>query len=85
MSRSFVQKSDSERLAVIESMVTALVKRLLGNGQPGEIEQLATRIDGHGKRLSSLENWRGWVIGLVVGAAVASGFGLSRLLETIAR
>jgi hypothetical protein len=45
-----VKRSIEERLAVIEEVVLRLEERLLGNGQPGELEILKTRV-------SRLEAW----------------------------
>ena len=43
-------KSIQERLAVIEEIVIRLEERLFGNGQPGELERLQTRV-------RRLESW----------------------------
>jgi len=61
-----MQKTDSERLAVIEETVVDMKKRLFGNGQPGELSSVKSR-------LSKLENWRWWVMGIAVGCGVVVG------------
>jgi hypothetical protein len=48
--RSIPEKSDRERLAAIEAIVSRMEQRLLGNGQPGEIDQLKHRV-------TRLESW----------------------------
>ena len=59
--------TDSERLAVIESTVGRIEKRLFGtDGDRGEIGHLDYRI-------TKLENWRWWVVGIAVGLGVAVG------------
>lgn len=53
------------RLATIESIVSRLEYRILGNGQPGELEKLDSRIG----RLEEVEDkGRGafWVIGVLL-------------------
>jgi hypothetical protein len=48
--RSTPEKSDRERLAAIEAIVLRMEQRLLGNGQPGEIDKLKHRV-------TRLESW----------------------------
>ena len=67
-------RTDSERLAAIETSLNNIEKRLFGNGQPGELEQLHERINAHGKRVSSLENWRWWLTGVAVGVGTLLGY-----------
>lgn len=45
-----------ERLARLESLLTSLSLRLYGNGQPGDIQQIQTKVDG-------LRAWRWKVAG----------------------
>lgn len=62
----------ASRLAVIESIVTRLEYRLLGNGQPGALTTIDERLDN----LETLEaKGRGvlWVVGLILGAIVSGG------------
>ena len=63
-------KNIQERLAVIEEIVVRLEERLFGNGQPGELERLQSR-------LRRLESWF-WRAAGAVGLAVV-------LIETIHR
>jgi hypothetical protein len=69
--------TDSERLAVIEETVKEIKKRLFGEDiDEGEIGHIKARI-------TRLENWRWWVVGIAVGLGVTvGGFGKS-LLESI--
>lgn len=53
-------------MASIEDKLDALTHRLLGNGQPGWV----TVLDG---RVSSLEQYRAWVIGSAAGVTGALG------------
>jgi hypothetical protein len=48
--KNAADKSDRERLATIEVIVSRMEQRLLGNGQPGEIDKLKHRV-------TSLESW----------------------------
>jgi hypothetical protein len=71
---ALTQKVDGnmERTAVLE----VKTKPLFSDGQPGEIENLKTRV-------SALENWRHWVLGIAaaIGAllgAAATWLGLSK-------
>lgn len=68
-----MEKTDSERIAVIETTVTDIKQRLFGNGQPGELDHLHTRVSSVGNRVAKLENWRWWVVGIAVGLGVALG------------
>jgi hypothetical protein len=63
-------KSIQERLAVIEEIVVRLEERLFGNGQPGEMEHLQTRV-------RRLESWF-WRAAGAVGLAIV-------LIETLHR
>lgn len=67
-----------ERLARIETMVEEIYHRLFGNGQPGELDRLNSRV-------GKLENWRWWVMGIAVGAGIACGYGLNGLLQALAK
>lgn len=59
--------TDSERLAVIERVVTLLSDRLVGtDGNGGELDSLH-------RRVGKLENWRWWVVGIAVGLGIALG------------
>jgi hypothetical protein len=78
-------RSDSERLASIETTVTDLKHHLMGNGQPGQIAQLHGRINEHGKRLASLEKWKWWVMGIGVGIGFGSGIGFMKILEAASK
>lgn len=61
-------RSDSERLAIIETTITILSHRLLGDdGNGGELDSLH-------KRVSRLENWRWWVVGIGIGAGAVIGW-----------
>ena len=68
--KSTAEKSDRERLAAIEAIVSRMEQRLLGNGQPGEIDKLKHRV-------TRLESWF-W---RTVGAAALLIF----VLETLHR
>ena len=61
-----MNRTDSERLASMETTLDDIKHRLFGNGRPGHI-------DGIYNRLSKLENWRWWVVGIAVGAGVVLG------------
>lgn len=69
----------AERLATIETIVTRLESRLLGNGQPGELYTINTRLD-------SLEDTQAkargalWIISAVV-TFITSG-GLLRMFRS---
>lgn len=76
-------RTDTERLVAIETTVNDIKLRLLGNGQPGEIDKLHARINGIGKRVMKLENWRWWVVGIAVGLGVAMGVGLRDISEKL--
>ena len=70
-------RSDTERLAVIESIVTRMDRRLFGVDESmGELGQLDFR-------LTKLENWRWWLIGIGVGLGVGGGVGLAKILEAL--
>ena len=62
------EKSIQERLAVIEEIVLRLEERLFGNGQPGEMERLQSRV-------RRLESWF-WRAAGAIGLAVV-------LIETL--
>lgn len=69
--------ADSERLAVIESIVTNLSHRLIGmDGNGGELDSLH-------RRIGKLENWRWWVVGIAVGLGVALGGAGKALAEAL--
>lgn len=72
------EKTDSERLAVIEEVVTRTDHRLFGNGQPGEISSIKGRI-------AKLENWRWWVVGVAVGLGIALGGSIRPIVEAFAK
>jgi hypothetical protein len=78
-------RSDSERIAYIEATVMNIEKRLFGNGQPGEIDQLHERLNGHGKRLAKMENWKWWLLGIGLGIGLGSGVGIVKILEAAGR
>ena len=71
------------RLAVIETTVLEIKHRLLGNGQPGEIQLIHERVNGQGRRLSKLENWRWWVVGIAVGLGFAGGGTIMHIIESV--
>lgn len=59
--------TDSDRLAVIESIVTRMDLHLFGDdGQGGKLNSFENRI-------TKLENWRWWVVGIAVGLGMALG------------
>jgi len=66
------------RLATIETIVTRLETRLLGNGQPGELDKLHSRANDLDERLDRVERTeskaRGafWTISALI-SALASG------------
>ena len=68
--RGIAEKNDRERLATIEAIVSRMEQRLLGNGQPGEIDKLKQRV-------SRLESWFWRAAGCVTLAVL--------LLETLHR
>lgn len=68
-------KSDSDRLAVIEHVVTQLQLRLLGeDGNRGIIDELDVR-------LTILENLKGRLIGIGIGLGVAGGVGIRAIWD----
>lgn len=72
-----MDRSDSERLAVIEAILKSINLRLFGrDGDGGVIEHLD-------KRVAKLENWRWWVIGIAIGAGAATGGLASHVIEAI--
>lgn len=61
------RRTDSERIAVIESVCISLRDRLVGaEGNGGELLSLH-------KRISKLENWRWWVMGIAVACGILVG------------
>ncbi len=76
-------KSDSERLASIETLVQSIDKRLFGNGQPGEIDHLHLRISGQGREIQNLQRWRYWIMGLAIGAGLFAGSVGHKLIANI--
>ncbi len=70
-------RTDSERIAIIETVALRLELRLLGSdGEGGIVERLDQRI-------SSLEQWRWWLVGLTLGSGVAGVAGMLRLIGVI--
>lgn len=80
---TMTNRTDSERIVAIETTVTDIKHRLLGNGQPGEIDHLHERINAHGRRISKIENWRWWLMGIGLGIGMAGGASVAKLLETL--
>jgi hypothetical protein len=83
-----MERTDSERLAVIsersaviESTLLDVKRQLFGNGQPGQIQLLHSRVSTVDKRVDLLENWKWWVVGAGVGAGTALGYILRVLGE----
>ena len=72
------ERSDSERIAIIETVVLQMEKQLFGNGQPGQIDILHERIGDISKRVVHLENWKWWLSGM----AFAVGSMLGYMLRT---
>lgn len=69
--------TDGERLASIETTVKDIKERLFGEDQSnGVIGDLDTR-------LTKLENWRWWVVGMALGLGVAAGHSLTHFLEVL--
>ncbi len=67
-------RTDSQKLAVIEDAVARIELRLFGrDGNRGIVDELDIRI-------TKLENWRWWVVGIAIGLGAASGAGLSHLM-----
>ena len=72
-------ESDSNKLAVIESIVIRMDRRLFGvDGSMGEMDHLDARV-------TKLENWRWWLIGIGIGIGVGGGLGLSKMLEAFGK
>jgi len=80
-----MEQADKERLARVETTLMNIDKRLFGNGQPGHIDQIHTRISESNKRIASLENWRWWVMGLGIGTGLGLGFISAHALEAMVR
>lgn len=76
-----MERSDSQKLASIEALLESMDHRLFGNGQPGEIDRLHGKIGKVDARVTKLENWRWWVVGIGVGLGVATGAGLRSIAE----
>lgn len=74
-------RTDTERLAVIEEIVSDIKHRLFGNGQPGELEFLHGRVSKVDVRVDRLENWQWWVMGIGLGVGVAGGAVGVKVLE----
>ena len=81
-------RTDSERIAVIEEIVVRMEKsterferRLFGNSDSGELGEI-NHLDA---RITKLENWRWWVVGIAVGLGfTAGGFG-HKVIEVFAK
>jgi len=72
-------RTDSERIAVIEEVVMRMDRRLFGrDGDMGEIQHLDSRI-------TKLENWRWWVVGMALGLGFAAGGFGKQLIETLTK
>ena len=54
------------RLAKMETLVEALHRELLGNGQPGALARIHIRIDDLDAAVENLNGWRKWVHGIAV-------------------
>lgn len=71
------EKSTAERIATIETMVIELHRRLLGNGQPGEIERMRAEQkhtnERFGKRLAAVERFCWMLLG---GSPIAAFLGM---------
>lgn len=67
-------RTDSERIAAIEAIVTRMDKQLFGNGQPGEINILHAGLIAMDKRIDTLDNWRWWVIGAATVTGTILGY-----------
>jgi hypothetical protein len=50
---------------------------LVGNGKPGKVNELDSRISCHGERISKLERW----IWMVTGGGLAIGFVIEKFLK----
>lgn len=80
------QRSDSERLAVIESTVERIDLNLFGpDGQGGIFSTLDRRLNSVDRRVSKLENWRSWVIGVSMGVGVVLGGLIQKFLTALAK
>ena len=75
MAKRVTNADIQSQLAVTHNTVLDMHHRLFGNGQPGEIEKLNTRISSTNDRVGKLENWRWYLLGAV--AAVSTTIGLS--------
>ncbi len=73
--------------ALLEGLVErfeSMERRLLGNGQPGELAKLEHRLDSFGTRVKALEKFRWWVSG--VGATFAAvGTFVGMLIEMLTK
>lgn len=68
-------RTDSQKLAVVEETVVRMEHRLFGrDGDRGVINELDIRI-------TKLENWRWWVVGIAVGLGAASGMGIAHFIK----
>ena len=79
-------RTDSERIAVIEEIVVRLEKsterferRLFGNSDSGELGEI-NHLDA---RITKLENWRWWVVGIAVGLGFAGGGTIMHIIESV--
>ncbi len=70
-------RSDSERLMAIETTVRDIKARLFGDDGEGG------RLGSYEERITKLENWRWWVVGIAVGLGMAVGGAGKQLLAAI--
>jgi len=69
----------SSEIAVMKSILQRLEYRLLGNGQPGELEKQHIRIEQLDNRIVDLDKSRSyysgalWIIGIILTLAVSGG------------
>lgn len=74
-------RSDHDRLILIEGVVTSMHQNLFGNGQPGALKDIASSIERVSGRVSNLENWRWWVLGIVAGAGGMIGWAIKGIVD----
>jgi len=74
----------------VQTETAKLEHRLYGNGQPGDIQRINTRLDAQDTRVDNLEKvierwaWKGLIAIIVIGVSTGGGtFTLKTVIETL--
>jgi len=62
------ERTDSERLAVIEEKVSDMHRRLFGNGRPGEIDRMKEDIESIQSKMKVMFGVGSFMMALLAGA-----------------